>query len=84
MKVLIGVARHQLILSGLPLSSDMCLILIHTELFPSSFWSTNIGLQIMVHFDASQMYREFGEVSLIQYSLLEILIFRNHQSRFKP
>jgi hypothetical protein len=43
MKVLIGVARHQLILSGLPLSSDRCHIPIHTELFPSSFWSTNIG-----------------------------------------
>jgi hypothetical protein len=43
MKVLIGVARHRLILSGLPLSFDMGHIPIHTELFPASFWSTNIG-----------------------------------------
>jgi hypothetical protein len=42
------------------------------------------GLQIMVHLGASWMNREFGEVSLIQDFLLEILILRNHQSVFKP
>ena len=41
MKVLIGVAKHQLISSGLPLPSDICHILIHIALSPSSFWSTN-------------------------------------------
>ena len=43
MNVSIGVARHQLILSGLPLSSDRCHIPIHTELSLFSFWSANTG-----------------------------------------
>jgi hypothetical protein len=30
------------------------------------------------------MHREFGEMGLIQDFLLEILVFRNHQSAFKP
>jgi hypothetical protein len=30
------------------------------------------------------MHGEFGQMSLIQDFLLEILIFRNHQSAFKP
>jgi hypothetical protein len=38
----------------------------------------------MVHFGASWMYGEFGEMSLIQDFILEILIFRNHQSASKP
>jgi hypothetical protein len=38
----------------------------------------------MVHFGAPWMHREFGEMGLIQDFLLEILIFRNHQSAFKP
>jgi hypothetical protein len=38
----------------------------------------------MVHFGASWMHGEFGEMSLIQDFLLEILMFRNHQSAFKP
>jgi hypothetical protein len=38
----------------------------------------------MVHFGASWMHREFGEMGLIQDFLLEILVFRNHQSAFKP
>jgi hypothetical protein len=38
----------------------------------------------MVHFGAPWMHREFGEMSLIQDSLLEILVFRNYQSVFKP
>ena len=38
----------------------------------------------MVHFGASWMHGEFGEMGLIHDSLLEILIFRNHQSAFKP
>jgi hypothetical protein len=38
----------------------------------------------MVHFGASRMHREFGEMSLIQDFLLEILVFRNHQSASKP
>jgi hypothetical protein len=42
------------------------------------------GLQIMVHLGASRMHGEFGEMSLIQDFLFEILIFRNHQSVFKP
>jgi hypothetical protein len=42
------------------------------------------GLQIMVHLGASRMHGEFGEMSLIQDFLLEVFIFRNHQSVFKP
>jgi hypothetical protein len=84
MKVLIGVARHQLILSVLPLSSDTCHIPIHTELFPSSFWSTNTRASDHGTSGASQMNREFGEVSLIQDFLLEIFILRNHKFVFKP
>jgi hypothetical protein len=38
----------------------------------------------MVHFGAPWMHGEFGEMGFIQDSLLEILIFRNHQSAFKP
>jgi hypothetical protein len=38
----------------------------------------------MVHFGAPWMHGEFGEMGLIQDSLLEILIFRNYQSAFKP
>jgi hypothetical protein len=38
----------------------------------------------MVDFGAPWMHGEFGEMSLIQDFLLEILIFRNHQSAFKP
>jgi hypothetical protein len=38
----------------------------------------------MVHLGASRMNGEFGEMSLIQNFLLEVLIFRNHQSVFKP
>jgi hypothetical protein len=38
----------------------------------------------MVHLGASRMHGESGEMSLIQNFLLEILIFRNHQSVFKP
>jgi hypothetical protein len=38
----------------------------------------------MVHFGASWMHGEFGEMSLIQDFLLEILVFRNHQSAFEP
>ena len=38
----------------------------------------------MVHFGAPWMHREFGEMSLIQDFLLEILAFRNHQFAFKP
>jgi hypothetical protein len=38
----------------------------------------------MVHFGASWMHGEFGEMSLIQDFLLEILIFSNHQSASKP
>jgi hypothetical protein len=38
----------------------------------------------MVHHGASRVHGEFGEVSLIQESLLEVSIFRNHQSVFKP
>jgi hypothetical protein len=30
------------------------------------------------------MHREFGEMGLVQDFLLEILVFRNHQSAFKP
>jgi hypothetical protein len=84
MKVSIGVARHQLILSGVPLSSDMCHIPIHIGLSPFSSWSTNTGVQIMVHLGASRVHGEFGEICLIQDFLLEVSIFRNHQSVFKP
>jgi hypothetical protein len=38
----------------------------------------------MVHFGASRMHREFGEMGFIQDFLLEILVLRNHQSAFKP
>jgi hypothetical protein len=38
----------------------------------------------MVHLGASRMHREFGEMSLIQDFLIEIFIFRNHQSVFEP
>jgi hypothetical protein len=38
----------------------------------------------MVHFGASWMHGEFGEMSFIQDFLLEILIFRYHKSAFKP
>jgi hypothetical protein len=38
----------------------------------------------MVHLGSSWVHGEFGEVSLIQESLLEVSIFRNHQSVFKP
>jgi hypothetical protein len=38
----------------------------------------------MVHFGAPWMHREFGETGLIQDFLLEIFVFRNHQSAFKP
>jgi hypothetical protein len=38
----------------------------------------------MVHFGAPRMHGEFGEMSLIQDFLFEILAFRNHQSVFKP
>jgi hypothetical protein len=38
----------------------------------------------VVHFGAPRMHGEFGEMCLIQDSLLEILIFRNHQSASKP
>jgi hypothetical protein len=38
----------------------------------------------MVHFGASWMHGEFGEMSFIQDFLLEIITFRNHQSAFKP
>jgi hypothetical protein len=37
----------------------------------------------MVHFGAPWMHGEFGEIGLIQDFLLEILIFRNHESAFK-
>jgi hypothetical protein len=37
----------------------------------------------MVHLGASRVHGEFGEVSLIQESLLEVSIFRNHKSVFK-
>jgi hypothetical protein len=37
----------------------------------------------MVHFGAPSMHRVFGEMGLVQDFLLEILIFRNHQSAFK-
>jgi hypothetical protein len=42
------------------------------------------GLQIMVYFGAPWMHREFGEMGLVQDFLLEILVFRNHQSAVKP
>jgi hypothetical protein len=38
----------------------------------------------MVHFGAPWMHGEFGEMGLIQDFLLEILVFRNHQSVSKP
>ena len=38
----------------------------------------------MVHLGASRMHREFGEMSLIQNFLLEILVLRNYQSAFEP
>jgi hypothetical protein len=38
----------------------------------------------MVHLGASWVHGEFGEMSLIQDSLLEVSIFRNNQSVFKP
>jgi hypothetical protein len=38
----------------------------------------------MVHLGASWVHREFGEMSLIQDSLLEVSIFRNHHSVFNP
>jgi hypothetical protein len=38
----------------------------------------------MVYFGAPWMHGEFGEMGLIQDSLLEIVIFRNYQSAFKP
>jgi hypothetical protein len=38
----------------------------------------------MVHFGAPWMHREFGQMGLIQDFLLEIFVFRNHQSAFKP
>jgi hypothetical protein len=38
----------------------------------------------MVHLGASWVHGEFGEMSLIQESLPEISIFRNHQFVFKP
>jgi hypothetical protein len=38
----------------------------------------------MVHFCAPWMHGEFGEMGFVQDFLLEILIFRNHQSAFKP
>jgi hypothetical protein len=38
----------------------------------------------MVHFGAPWMHGEFGEMGLIQDFLLEIFIFRNHQSAFEP
>jgi hypothetical protein len=38
----------------------------------------------MIHFGAPWMHGEFGEMGLIQDFRLEILIFRNHQSAFKP
>ena len=38
----------------------------------------------MVHFGAPWMHGEFGEMGLIQDFLLEILVFRNYQSAFKP
>jgi hypothetical protein len=37
----------------------------------------------MVHFGASWIHGEFGEMSFIQDFLLEILTFRNYQSAFK-
>jgi hypothetical protein len=38
----------------------------------------------MVHLGASRVHGEFGEMSLIQDFLLEVFIFRNHRSVFKP
>jgi hypothetical protein len=38
----------------------------------------------MVHLGASRVHGEFGEMVLIQDFLLEVSIFRNHQSVFKP
>jgi hypothetical protein len=38
----------------------------------------------MVHFGALWLHGEFGVMGLIQDFLLEILIFRNHLSAFKP
>jgi hypothetical protein len=38
----------------------------------------------MVHFGASRMHREFGEMSLVQDFLLEVLVLGNHQPAFKP
>jgi hypothetical protein len=38
----------------------------------------------MVHLGVSWMHGEFGDMCLIQDYLLEILIFRNHQSASKP
>jgi hypothetical protein len=38
----------------------------------------------MVHLGAPWVHGEFGEMSLIQNSLLEVSIFRNHHSVFKP
>jgi hypothetical protein len=38
----------------------------------------------MVHFGASWVHGEFGEMGLLQDFLLEIFIFRNHQSAFEP
>jgi hypothetical protein len=38
----------------------------------------------MVHLGASRMHGEFREMSLIQNFLLEVFVFRNHQSVFKP
>jgi hypothetical protein len=38
----------------------------------------------MVHFGTPWMHRGFGEMSLIQDFLLEIVVFRNHQTAFKP
>jgi hypothetical protein len=38
----------------------------------------------MIHFGAPWMHKKFGEMSLIQDFLLEILVFRNYQSAFKP
>jgi hypothetical protein len=38
----------------------------------------------MVHLGASRVHGEFGEVSLIQESLLKVSILRNHESVFKP
>jgi hypothetical protein len=84
MKVLIGVVGHQMISSGLPFSSNMCHILIHIGLSPSSFWSTNTRASDHGTFWCFLDAWRIGEMSFIQYFLLEILIFRNHQSAFKP